>query len=68
MKETKLKSSKPIIQSNRWRAVDPERFKSNFNEACPGYEGLCKGESVKLDSKNKMVKYLVNNKFIVKEN
>ena len=68
MKESKLKSNKPAKQPTKWVAADPDKFKSNFNNTAPSYDDLCKGDAVVLDLKNKMVKYWINNKFIVKEN
>tara|TARA_R110002110_G_scaffold43072_4_gene134414 strand:- start:896 stop:1090 length:195 start_codon:yes stop_codon:yes gene_type:complete len=64
MKETK----KPVESKKAgYKAANKVKFQSCFNSKVPGYEGLCKGESVSFDESSPLFKSLLENKIIIKE-
>ena len=65
MAEKQVKSQKKV---EKYKAVDVAFFKATFNENCPSYEQFCSGEAVAINKDQKMMKYLIDNKFIIKEN
>ena len=61
------KEDKKTQKTNSYKATDPEMFASSYTDIVPYYEKLSKGESVKVDLKNKHVIGWIANKIIVKE-
>ena len=51
----------------KYKATDPDRFASMYNESFPEYENLSKGKSVTLNAKNKVVENWLKNNIIIKE-
>ena len=51
----------------KYKATDPERFASMYNNSFPEYDNLSKGKSVSLYKSNKKVKSWLNNNIITKE-
>tara|TARA_Y100001963_G_C6781741_1_gene450309 strand:- start:1287 stop:1487 length:201 start_codon:yes stop_codon:yes gene_type:complete len=66
MPETK-KEIKKSPKKNTYKAVNPDEFKSNFNESMLYYEKFSSGESVECDETHKQFKYLLINNFIIRE-
>ena len=61
------KEIKKVVKSTKFKAVNPKEFKASYSDTVPCYAELSKGESVKLDEKNKHVKNWLENKIIIKE-
>ena len=62
-KKKKISNSKA-----RYKAKNPRQFKLTYNDACPGYDELCTGNAIELDTTNKRVKSWIVNNIIIKEN
>ena len=61
------KVAKEAKVATKYKATDPKRFKESYTNIVPSYEELSKGESVRLDTKDKTVLTWLNNKIIIKE-
>ena len=51
----------------KYKALDIDRFINDYNDIVPGYNELCKGQSVDLDENNKIIKNLLINNVLIKE-
>ena len=51
----------------KYKAVNPDSFKENYNSNSPKYDELCKGESVSLNAKDKHTISWLSNNIIIKE-
>ena len=61
------KSKKEVKVATKYKAANPQQFKEWYTDSVPFYSELCKGESVKLDIKNRVVQDWLNNNLIIKE-
>ena len=56
-----------ITTKPKYKAVNPDSFKENYNSNSPKYAELCKGESVSLNAKDKHTINWLSNNIIIKE-
>ena len=61
----KVKKESKAIE--KYKAVDPKKFKESYTEATPFYDELSKGDAVVMDKKDKQFKVWLNNNIIIKE-
>ena len=62
-----MAKEKKDLTKPKYKATNPEVFKTSYSDIVPCYEELSSGESVELDAKNKHVINWLSNKIIVKE-
>lgn len=61
------KSKKEVKTASKYKAVNPQQFKEWYTDSVPCYEELSKGESVTLNTKDRVVQDWLNNNLIIKE-
>ena len=55
---------KTTVKVIKYKAVNPEEYKTSFNRTYPFYYELSNGDSVELDSNDVLIKSMINNKIL----